>query len=74
MRHRVYVNHIDLITPTNFIYFNPIYIYICVCVLIKSMIIFVVVQICEGSSIYASAIANKLIQVMDTSLAAASLA
>ncbi|KAG4940825.1 hypothetical protein JHK87_044696 [Glycine soja] len=31
-------------------------------------------KICEGSSIYASAIANKLIQVMDTSLAAASLA
>ncbi|KAG5001475.1 hypothetical protein JHK87_022547 [Glycine soja] len=31
-------------------------------------------KICEGSSLYASAIAHKLIQVMDTSFAAASLA
>lgn len=36
------------------------------------MIVFAVVQMCDGSCVYASAIANKLIQVMDTSLAAVS--
>ena len=50
------------------------YMHVCVFVLkIVYMIVFVVVQMCDGSCVYASAIANKLIQVMDTSLAAVSL-
>jgi len=49
--------------------------YTCVCFSVKKvyMIVFVVVQMCDDSCVYASAIANKLIHVMDTSLAAGSL-